>query len=112
MIPAVAHDDGHEHDDASSEPASAEDPSFDPEPIEEPRPEDAIASRDELIAIEKQVDPQGSPAVFVCANNGAFEYKLVEGTEVPADAKVNPLPGLLDREAADPCAGFDWVVGR
>lgn len=113
MIPAAAHDDGHEHDDGStSEPGPVDDPSFDPEPIEEPMPEDAISSRDELIEIEKQLDPQESPVVFVCANEGAFEYKVVQGHEAPADAKVDPSPGPLDREAADPCAGFDWVVGR
>lgn len=88
----------------------AEDGSIIPEPHPEPEAKDAIDSLAELTAYEKELDPAGSPAIYVCANEGDSNITVVEGHEAPADAVVNPDAGPV-KELPDPCAGSDWVVG-
>lgn len=65
----------------------------------------------DLIAIEARFDPQQSVARFVCANKGDNVVKFVEGHEPPPNADVDPSAGPLVK-GADPCSGYDWVVGR
>lgn len=111
-LPAVG-DEGAPPPDTEPPPSRvADDGSIIPEPDPPSDPEDAVESRAELVAIEKQLDPEGSPAIFVCASEGDFKVKVIEGHEPPPDAKTNPLAGPLLEAAADPCAGYDWVVGR
>lgn len=111
LLPALADEDHPTTDVEAPGSRLAEDGSIIPEPDPEPESKDAIESRAELAELEKAVDPVGSPAVYVCANEGAYEYRVVQGHEAPEDAKVNEDAGPVN-ELPDPCAGFDWVVGK
>lgn len=108
---AVAADGGAPPPDTNPPPSRVKsDGSIIPEP--DPAGAPAITSRDQLVGIEKKLDPARSPAVFVCANKGATELKVIRGHEPPPGAQVNPLAGPLSPDADAPCAGYDWVVGR
>jgi hypothetical protein len=76
------------------------------------RSDKTVSNRAELRTFEKQVDPAGSPDVFVCANPGDTEVTVV--FEYPSDkAGLKPtrklgriVPGI------DQCAGKSMVVGN
>lgn len=90
----------------------ADDGSIIPESESDALDENPIDSRAELVEIEKTLDPAGSSAFFICADEGADVYTVIAGYgEVPEDAKVNPNAGPLEKDS-DPCAGRDWVVGN
>lgn len=73
---------------------------------------DSIA---ELEAVEKQVDPHGSPDTYVCANLGSREVKVIKA--YPRDPDMKPKTaaeaakdGPITGEA--PCEGYSMVVGK
>ncbi len=80
---------------------------------EEPhvRSDKTVSDRAELRTIEEQLDPAGSPDVFVCADPGDTEVTVVlaypsdKAGLKPAD-KMGPIV-----RGTDPCADKSMVVG-
>lgn len=108
-VPALA-DDEHSTDGSQPVDRIADDGSIIPEAPHDAEG-DGIYSHAELVEIEKDLDPEGSPYSYVCANEGAAEYRVVQSYPNTGEAKVNPNAGpVVDN--ADPCEGFDWVVGK
>lgn len=107
--PAVA-DESHDH---GSPPAVLEEPVGEPEP-ELPK---VLVTRDYLVEYEASLDPAGSAATYVCANEGDETLMVVAGKEAPADAVADPDPGpgpekAGDLEPLDPCHGKSLIVGK
>lgn len=73
----------------------------------------------DLQAVEKQVDPHGSPHTYVCANPGDRDVKVVATYPAPKGDK-NIRPKTAAEAAADgpitpvedPCKGYSMVVGK
>lgn len=109
--PAIA-DDGH---DEAAAPAAAEDPSVEPEP--EPDLPKVPVTLDYLIDYERSMDPAGTSAAYVCANEGDETLRVVFGKQAPPNAVADPNPGpgpkeSGDLEPLDPCEGKSLIVGR
>lgn len=71
-----------------------------------------ISDRADLRAFEEQVDPVGSPDVYVCADPGDAEVMVVfEHPSDKADLKPASKTGPTVSDV-DECAGKSMVVGK
>ncbi len=106
-LPALGHgDEGIQEQEGRIAP----DGSMIPEPVYS-GPIEVVDSREELEAIEKEIDPGGSPSTYVCADVGDENVTIVQERFAPEDAKPDPDAGPLV-EAKEPCADESMVVGR
>lgn len=115
VVPALAHDEGAERE-SSSEGASpgTGTPSSTPEETLKPIPEvpgPPILSRADLERYEAELDPDGSPLSYVCANVGDTEFVVVQVRPAPKGLEPDPDAGPVEK-LDDPCAGKSLIVGN
>ncbi|MFS3130140.1 hypothetical protein ACLM5J_17190 [Nocardioides sp. Bht2] len=111
FAPAIADDAFRE----APKPRTDREPSVRPEL--EPYLPKVPVTLDYLIDYERSMDPAGTSAAYVCANEGDESLTVVFGKQAPpnAVADLNPGPGPEesgDYEPLDPCEGKTLTVGR
>lgn len=106
-LPALGGGDEGSHE---QESRIAQDGSIIPEPVYS-GPIEVVDNREELEAIEKEIDPVGSSSTYVCADVGDENVTVVQERSAPKDAKPDPDAGPLV-EVKDPCADKSMVVGK
>lgn len=110
MLPAYAHESDQPHDTGYHERFDGQGNIIPEEP--HVRSDKMVNDRAELRAFENQLDPAGSPDVFVCADPGDVEVTVVfeypsDKEDLKAADEMGPIePGI------DLCADKSMVVGN